>query len=90
MGFDDPKIGHRYGAEHLDEVLGWCAEVGIRHVTAFVTSVDNVRKRASDEVDHLMGMIEEGVRERLARPAHAGRFMWPGAWTSCPTRLGGR
>jgi hypothetical protein len=25
-----------------------------------VTSVDNVRKRASDAVDHLMGMIEEG------------------------------
>jgi short-chain Z-isoprenyl diphosphate synthase len=69
MGFDDPKVGHRYGAEHLDEVLGWCAEVGIHHVTAFVTSVDNVRKRASDEVDHLMNMIEEGVRERLARPA---------------------
>ena len=68
MGFDDPKVGHRYGAEHLDEVLGWCAEVGIRHVTVFVASVDNVRKRASDEVDNLMRMIESVVAERLSRP----------------------
>ena len=70
MGFDDPKIGHRYGAERLAEVLRWCAEVGISHVTVFVTSVDNLRKRATDEVDHLMAMIEAGVRERLSRPAH--------------------
>ncbi|MFV2114243.1 polyprenyl diphosphate synthase [Micromonospora sp. LOL_025] len=68
MGFDDPKVGHRYGAEHLDEVLGWCAEVGICHVTVFVASVDNVRKRASDEVDNLMRMIESVVAEQLSRP----------------------
>jgi short-chain Z-isoprenyl diphosphate synthase len=69
MGFDDPKIGHRYGAEHLDEVLGWCAEIGISHVTVFVASVDNMRKRDSDEGDNLMRMIETVVAERLARPA---------------------
>jgi len=67
MGFDDPKVGHRHGAEHLDEVLSWCAEIGIRHVTVFVASVDNVRKRASDEVDNLMGMIETVVTDRLTR-----------------------
>ncbi|WFE19980.1 polyprenyl diphosphate synthase [Solwaraspora sp. WMMD937] len=67
MGFDDPKVGHRHGAEHLDEVLSWCAEIGIRHITVFVASVDNVRKRASDEVDNLMGMIETVVADRLTR-----------------------
>lgn len=67
MGFDDPKVGHRHGAEHLDQVLSWCAEIGIQHVTVFVASVDNVRKRASDEVDNLMGMIETVVAGRLTR-----------------------
>ncbi|MDG4766460.1 polyprenyl diphosphate synthase [Solwaraspora sp. WMMD406] len=74
MGFDDPKVGHRHGAEHLDEVLGWCAEIGIRHVTVFVASVDNVRKRASDEVDNLMGMIESVVAERLTRDDNIWRL----------------
>jgi short-chain Z-isoprenyl diphosphate synthase len=67
-GFEDTRIGHRYGAEHLDEVLRWCAEMDIRHVTTFVASVDNVRKRDSVEVGNLMRMIEEVVAERLARP----------------------
>ncbi|GAA0501745.1 (2Z,6E)-farnesyl diphosphate synthase [Paractinoplanes deccanensis] len=69
MGFGDPRVGHRYGAEHLDEVLGWCAEAGIRHVTVFVASVDNVRKRDATEVGNLMRMIEDVVAERLRRPA---------------------
>src|SRR5262245_7321208 len=68
-GFADAKIGHRYGAEHLDEVLQWCAEIGIQHVTAFVASVDNLQKRDSDEVDNLLRMIEEVVAERLTRPS---------------------
>ncbi|WP_307812832.1 polyprenyl diphosphate synthase [Micromonospora coerulea] len=70
MGFDDPGLGHRYGAEHIHEVLGWCAEMGIRHVTLFLASVDNMRKRASDEVEHLMRMIEEVVAEPLLRPTN--------------------
>ncbi|SNY67470.1 polyprenyl diphosphate synthase [Paractinoplanes atraurantiacus] len=69
MGFGDPRVGHRYGAEHLDEVLGWCAETGIHHVTVFVASVDNVRKRDSAEVGNLMRMIEDVVAERLRHPA---------------------
>ena len=69
-GFDDPGIGHRYGAEHVHEVLGWCADMGIHHVTLFVASVDNMRKRASEEVENLMRMIEEVVAEPLLRPAN--------------------
>ncbi len=68
MGFDDAKVGHRHGAEHLDVVLGWCAELGIQHVTVFVASVDNMRKRDADEVGNLMRMIEEIVAARLTRP----------------------
>jgi hypothetical protein len=26
-GFPDARLGHRYGAEHLDEILQWCAEI---------------------------------------------------------------
>jgi short-chain Z-isoprenyl diphosphate synthase len=68
-GFPDARIGHRYGAEHLDEVLTWCVEVGIHHVTVFVASVDNLRKRDTEEIDNLMLMIEEVITRRLARPA---------------------
>ncbi|QLQ40530.2 polyprenyl diphosphate synthase [Micromonospora robiginosa] len=68
-GFQDAGIGHRYGAEHLDEVLGWCRELGIHHVTVFLASVDNLRKRDAGEVDNLLRMIEEVIIRRLAGPA---------------------
>jgi short-chain Z-isoprenyl diphosphate synthase len=68
MGMDNPSLGHRYGAEHVDEVLGWCRELGIDDVTVYVASVDNLRKRDPAEVDYLLGVIESLVIERLARP----------------------
>ncbi|MET7419710.1 polyprenyl diphosphate synthase [Dactylosporangium sp. NPDC005555] len=73
MGFDDARVGHRFGAEHLDEVLRWCAGLGIEHITVFVASVDNVRKRDAGEVGNLMRMIEEVVAERLRQPGSPWR-----------------
>lgn len=68
MGFDDERIGHRRGAEHLDEVLRWCAGMAVPHVTVFLASADNMAKRGSGEVDHLMRMIEQVVARNLTRP----------------------
>ncbi|TDD68714.1 di-trans,poly-cis-decaprenylcistransferase [Jiangella aurantiaca] len=73
-GYADPSVGHRFGAEHVDDLLGWCAGLGIGHVTVYVASADNLRKRDSDEVDHLMRMVEEVVSTRLADPAHRWRL----------------
>jgi short-chain Z-isoprenyl diphosphate synthase len=74
MGFDNPSIGHRYGAEHVDEVVGWCAAAGITHVTIFVASTDNLRKRATAEMQTLMALIEDVVAERVTRRAGVWRL----------------
>ncbi len=68
MGFDNPSVGHRYGADHVCEVLNWCAELGIENVTAFVASTDNLTSRPTAEVDFLMRVIEDVVADRLAQP----------------------
>jgi short-chain Z-isoprenyl diphosphate synthase len=73
-GFDDPGTGHRQGGDHLREVLGWCAEAGIAHVTVFVASVDNVRKRAPAEVAGLMRLIEEAAAEHDSGRARQWRL----------------
>ncbi|GAB3659807.1 undecaprenyl diphosphate synthase family protein [Glycomyces tarimensis] len=84
MGFDDPGIGHRYGAEHLDDLLHWSAQIGIDHVTVYVASTDNLRKRESDEVAHLMSMIEQVVAERLMRPSNRWRLHLAGRIDALP------
>jgi short-chain Z-isoprenyl diphosphate synthase len=68
MGMENPSMGHRHGAEHVDKVLGWCRDLGIDEVTVFVASVDNLRKRDPHEVDHLLSVIETVVTDRLSHP----------------------
>lgn len=66
-GYDDARVGHRFGAEHLDLFLAWCAEAGIRCVTAWVASADNIRRRDSAEVDYLMRLAETVLVDQVRR-----------------------
>jgi short-chain Z-isoprenyl diphosphate synthase len=68
-GLDDPSLGHRAGAEHVGQVLSWCEAVGIKNVTVFICSTENLRARADAEVAYLMRVTEEVITARLARPA---------------------
>ena len=66
-GYDDVRIGHRFGAEHLELFLQWCSDAGIRCVTAWVASADNMRRRDSAEVDYLMHLTETVLADHVRR-----------------------
>ena len=68
MGFASPSLGHKYGAEHVEDVLNWCERAGIRHVTVFVCSAENLQRRGDAEIAFLMRVIEDVLAARLARP----------------------
>lgn len=67
MGMANPSIGHRYGAEHVEHVLGWCERVGINHLTVYVCSTENLQRRGDAEVAFLMQVIEQVAADRLSR-----------------------
>jgi short-chain Z-isoprenyl diphosphate synthase len=67
QGLANPSLGHKYGADHAEEVLGWCERAGIRHVTVFMCSAENLAHRDDGEVAFLMRVIEELVAGRLTR-----------------------
>jgi short-chain Z-isoprenyl diphosphate synthase len=70
MGMANPSLGHKYGAEHIEDVLGWCQAAGIKHVTVFVCSTENLLRRGDAEVAFLMHVIEQAVASKLsAEPA---------------------
>lgn len=54
------SAGHRKGADHVSEVLDWCAEAGIQIVTLWMLSTDNL-KRSSEELVALMAIIADTV-----------------------------
>jgi len=56
--------GYQAGAEKIAEFLGWCDELGVRIVTLWVLSTDNLR-RSTEELSALLTVIEQLV-ESLA------------------------
>ena len=65
-GLASPSEGHRQGAEHIWEALSWCKAAGVRHVTVFICSAENLTRRDDAEVAALMEIIEHVVLTRLA------------------------
>ncbi len=60
----DIAAGHDYGAGKAREVLDWCLELGIPHVTLWGFSTEN-RSRSSSEVEHLHQLFAEQARSLL-------------------------
>lgn len=65
-GLANVSLGHKYGAERAEEMLGWCTKVDVRHVTVYLCSTENLNRRGRAEVDFLMQVIEKGLAHRLA------------------------
>ena len=59
LGFDSAAEGHRAGAAKMREFLGWCDELGVRVVSLYLLSSDNLRKRDSAELADLIEIIAE-------------------------------
>ena len=60
----DVQAGHDYGAGKAREVLDWCLELGIRHITLWGFSTDN-RNRTAEEVAHLHSLFAQQAKDLL-------------------------
>jgi short-chain Z-isoprenyl diphosphate synthase len=85
MGYVDPNDGHRVGAERIKELLRWCDEAGIAHVTLWLLSTDNL-SRPAPELDPLLRIIEDLVTE-LAEDGQSWRLRTVGALDLLPASL---
>jgi len=71
--------GHRAGTKNIRRVLIEAVEIGIKALTVYAFSTENWA-RPKDEVNHLMRLISQGIREQLdeldtrgVRILHSGR-----------------
>ncbi len=60
--------GYRAGAAKMREFLGWCDDLGVRHVTIYLLSTDNLRGRDPAELGPLFGIIAD-LADDLSRAA---------------------
>ncbi len=82
MGFVDPSDGHVVGAERVKELLRWCDDVGIPHVTVWLLSTDNLA-RPEPELSRLLQIIEDLCNE-LAAEGNPWRLRMVGALDLLP------
>jgi short-chain Z-isoprenyl diphosphate synthase len=61
----DPRAGHDFGASKARDVLRWCLDLGIGHVTLWGFSTDN-RARPPEEVAHLHRLFAAQAREFMS------------------------
>ncbi|HID61015.1 MAG TPA: di-trans,poly-cis-decaprenylcistransferase [Hadesarchaea archaeon] len=64
--------GHFFGAKKLEEVVGWCQELGIKHVTVYAFSTENFN-RPETEVQTLMDLFAEKFKE-VARDERVHKY----------------
>jgi short-chain Z-isoprenyl diphosphate synthase len=58
--------GYIAGADKIEEFLGWCDQLGVKLVTLWLLSTDNLERRPADEVLPLLKVIEDLVDELAA------------------------
>lgn len=49
-----PWKGHEWGSEKFEQVFSWCREAGIRNMTFYTLSIENLNSRPKRELDFLM------------------------------------
>jgi tritrans,polycis-undecaprenyl-diphosphate synthase [geranylgeranyl-diphosphate specific] len=65
--------GHKKGAERLEDFLNWCLEAGIKEVSAYVLSTENLN-RSKEELDHLFKLFKEMFRKLEEKENFSDRY----------------
>ena len=60
----NPWVGHKHGAEKVENLLDWCLQLGVKSITLYAFSTENFR-RPKKEIEELMQIFEEKLRKLL-------------------------
>jgi tritrans,polycis-undecaprenyl-diphosphate synthase [geranylgeranyl-diphosphate specific] len=59
------EVGYREGARRVEEFLRWCYDLGVRTVTLYALSTENLSRRSPEEIQLLLGILREYLRKEL-------------------------
>jgi short-chain Z-isoprenyl diphosphate synthase len=89
LGLRGVRSGHRHGADKAVELLDWCASLGIREVTLWALSLENL-ERSPEEVEAITDIARDTL-EALSERDRAHRMQMSlqviGRRDLLPTRL---
>jgi short-chain Z-isoprenyl diphosphate synthase len=88
-GLREAGAGHRRGADKIDELLDWCAPLGIDEITVWALSNENLG-REDDQLSALFDVVcdkLEALGRRALRPETAMRVRVIGRFDDLPERV---
>ena len=84
-GLTELGAGHRRGADKIDDLLEWCATLGVREVTLWALSGENL-SRPGRELEALLDVVADKLIA-LAAPGRTTRIRVFGRTEALPGRL---
>jgi tritrans,polycis-undecaprenyl-diphosphate synthase [geranylgeranyl-diphosphate specific] len=65
-----PWKGHQWGNEKLKDVFDWCTQAGVKMVTIYVLSLENLTSRPKREIDFLLNLAKKEAKGILENKGH--------------------
>ena len=59
----EPWKGHEYGRKKVEELLDYAKELGIKEMTFYALSVENIKNRPKNELNYLYKIFSETFKE---------------------------
>jgi tritrans,polycis-undecaprenyl-diphosphate synthase [geranylgeranyl-diphosphate specific] len=56
-------LGHRAGKEKLEDVMDWVLELGVKYLTVYALSTENINSRKPEELEALFDLYVEGLND---------------------------
>ena len=66
----EPWKGHEWGQKKVEDVLEWCADLGIRCVTFYTLSLENIAGRPKIELSYLYKLMEKVALDVIKNKKH--------------------
>ena len=77
------NFGHKQGAAVFKKTINWARELGIKCVTFYALSTENW-KRPADEIDGIMNLLRQYIKDIRAAARENIRFIFLGDITALP------
>jgi len=86
-GLPDGK-GHEAGAKNLEDIVEYCRDIGIKHLTVYALSTENWKLRPSIEVKGLFDLLVRIVRTKAVEYQKSGiKFFVLGNFQAFPFKV---
>ncbi len=71
---EKPWKGHAWGAEKVKELLKWAKEYGVRYLTLYALSLENLFSRPKQELDFLLKLFENEFKKIVRKNHEAHKY----------------